>query len=146
MKHLLGSLWVMLALVSCQSEPSSGAQMYEASELAETMRVIVDDFEGYRERAEAGKLTVEEVDAMLARHLSMATDEPTTPGDIQPSFEVFTQAYEGNLRGLRDLIEQGAGAEEQAAAFNHVLNTCVGCHQDHCPGPIPRIQKLKVAE
>ena len=120
--------------------------MYEASELAETMRVIVDDFEGYRERAEAGKLTVEEVDAMLARHLSMATDEPTTPGDIQPSFEVFTQAYEGNLRGLRDLIEQGAGAEEQAAAFNHVLNTCVGCHQDHCPGPIPRIQKLKVAE
>ncbi|HLP51967.1 MAG TPA: hypothetical protein VK154_13855 [Chitinophagales bacterium] len=30
---------------------------------------------------------------------------------------------------------------QRVAAFNTVVNSCIGCHQHECPGPIVRIKK-----
>ena len=28
--------------------------------------------------------------------------------------------------------------------FNNAVNACVSCHESYCPGPVPRIKKLRV--
>ncbi|MFM1884635.1 MAG: hypothetical protein RL168_819 [Bacteroidota bacterium] len=144
-------LWSLAVVVGCQSPaqeeaavevPRSG--LYQASELATTMRDMAKDMESLRVKADEGTLTVEEVEGLMQTHQSMATDAPTKPADIKPSFAGYSEAYLTQLEELRTSIEQQASREDRLAAFNAAISTCVSCHQEHCPGPISRIQKIKV--
>lgn len=147
-------LWALSLTVGCQNSDaeSSGVSaeaptrsgLYQASDLALTMRDMAKDMESLRQKADEGTLTVEEVDALMETHQAMATDAPTKPEDIKPSFSGYSEAYLSQLEDLRAAIVQQASREERLDAFNAAIGTCVACHQDHCPGPIPRIQKIKV--
>lgn len=147
-------LWALALTVGCQNSDaeSSGVSaeaptrsgLYQASDLALTMRDMAKDMESLRQKADEGTLTVEEVDALMETHQAMATDAPTKPEDIKPSFSGYSEAYLSQLEDLRAAIVQQASREERLDAFNAAIGTCVACHQDHCPGPIPRIQKIKV--
>lgn len=118
--------------------------LYKPSQLALTMRDMAKDMEFLRQKADEGTLTVEEVNALMQAHQAMSTDTPTKPEDIKPSFLGFSEAYLIQLDDLRATIAQQSSREERLDAFNAAIATCVACHQDHCPGPIPRIQKIKV--
>ena len=147
-------LWALALTVGCQNSDaeSSGVSaeaptrsgLYQASDLALTMRDMAKDMESLRQKADEGTLTVAEVDALMETHQAMATDAPTKPEDIKPSFSGYSEAYLTQLEDLRAAIAQQASREERLDAFNAAIGTCVACHQDHCPGPIPRIQKIKV--
>jgi len=147
-------LWAIALLVGCQNQGTESTQettetpsrsgLYQPSELALTMREMADDMEGLRQKADEGTLTVEEVDILIQAHQAMSTDTPTKPEDIKPSFSGYSEAYLIQLEDLRITIAQQASREERLDAFNAAIATCVACHQDHCPGPIPRIQKIKV--
>ena len=138
-------------VVGCQAPAEEEAAMevprsglYQASELALTMRDMAKDMETLRAKADEGTLTVEEVEALMQTHQTMATDAPTKPSDIKPSFAGYSEAYLDQLEELRASIERQDSREERLTAFNAAIGTCVACHQEHCPGPISRIQKIKV--
>ena len=147
-------LWALALAVGCQNSGAESTEesaetptrsgLYQASELALTMRDMAKDMESLRQKADEGTLTVEEVDALMQTHQAMASDAPTKPEDIKPSFAGYSEAYLSQLEDLRVAIEQQVSREERLDAFNAAIATCVACHQDHCPGPIPRIQKIKV--
>ena len=147
-------LWALAFSVGCHNQDAESSKetteaptrngLYQPSELALTMREMADDMENLRQKADEGTLTVQEVDALMQAHQAMATDAPTKPEDIKPSFSGYSEAYLIQLEDLRDAIEQQVSREERLDAFNAAIATCVACHQDHCPGPIPRIQKIKV--
>ena len=144
MKYLIMSGLLMLSLLACQSNESANARLAPVSELAATMRVMTTDMEGLKTAVAKGELTLSQVDAMIVAHASLATDQATTPSDIKITFPTFADGYIKQLQFLRDQVINQADVKQQIDAFNAVLVTCVGCHQDHCPGPIERIEKIAI--
>ena len=146
----LGLLGLMACSPSSDEVPASTDKasgrtgIYEASPLAVAMRSMATDMESLRAKADAGTLTVEEVDAMISAHAAMTSADATKPEDIKPSFEGYAEAYLTQLQDLRETITTQASREARLDAFNAALTTCVACHQEHCPGPISRIEKIKV--
>ncbi len=118
--------------------------LYEASPLAVAMRSMATDMESLRVKADEGTLTISEVEAMISAHATMKTADATKPDDIKPSYAGYAEAYLIQLQALREAIAMQSSREERLDAFNAALTTCVACHQEHCPGPISRIEKIKV--
>jgi hypothetical protein len=108
------------------------------------MRVMTTDMEGLKTAVAKGELTLSQVDAMIVAHASLATDQATTPSDIKITFPTYADGYIKQLQLLREKVINQADVKQQIDAFNAVLVTCVGCHQDHCPGPIERIEKIAI--
>ncbi len=44
------------------------------------------------------------------------------------------------------MMARSAQPGDEALNFNALVNSCIKCHQAFCPGPIKRIQKLKLPE
>ncbi|MDG1252107.1 MAG: hypothetical protein P8N56_00305 [Schleiferiaceae bacterium] len=125
-------------------QPSRRTGMYEASPLAVAMRSMATDMESLRAKADDGSLQIEEVDAMILAHADMKTAQATKPSDIKASYTGYAEAYLLQLEELKEQMRANASREERLEAFNAALTTCVACHQEHCPGPISRIEKIKV--
>ena len=53
-------------------------------------------------------------------------------------------AYEANandwMNKLKELTEASSSGQEEI--YNGLINSCVACHKNYCPGPVKRIQKL----
>jgi len=136
-------------LVACQqqeSAPKRNPRVAEPSELAATMRTMTADMEELQAKAQAGTLTLADVESLRAAHEPIKTATPTTPEEIKESYPGFAEAYLANLDALYDALKNQADREAQIEAFNAVIATCESCHQQHCPGPLERIRGIKVAE
>ena len=152
-KGLLYLGLLAMGQVGCQEKaedrtpPNSGRTgMYTPSPLASTMRNMADDIEALRTKADEGSLTVAEVDVLIQAHAAMKEAEATKPDDIKATFSGYAEAYLLQLEELKSALEDHASRQERLDAFNAALATCVACHQEHCPGPIARIQKMKVQQ
>ena len=136
-------------LVACQqqeSAPKRNPRVAEPSELAATMRTMTADMEELQAKAQAGTLTLADVESLRAAHEPIKTATPTKPDEIKESYPGFAEAYLANLDALYDALKNQADREAQIEAFNAVIATCESCHQHHCPGPLERIRGIKVAE
>jgi cytochrome c556 len=136
-------------LVACQqqeSAPKRSPRVAEPSELAATMRTMTADMEELQAKAQAGTLTLADVESLRAAHEPIKTATPTKPEEIKESYPGFAEAYLANLDALYDALKNQADREAQIEAFNAVIATCESCHQQHCPGPLERIRGIKVAE
>tara|TARA_B100000767_G_C19703427_1_gene509422 strand:+ start:329 stop:805 length:477 start_codon:yes stop_codon:yes gene_type:complete len=138
-------------LLSCNNrnaDPSltkkSHQDLYEPSELASTMRDMALDMEGLKLKVNTGSLTIEVIDKLISSHSTMSSDEPTEIKEIQPSFQLFSNIYIEQLEELKKNILKQGEISEQILLFNSALTTCVSCHREHCPGPISRIEKIKI--
>ena len=143
------SFWT--CLVSCSSttfESNSTEKkhldLYEPSDLANTMRDMALDMESLRFKVNSGGLTIIDIDKLISSHSTMSTDEPTDRKEIQPSFQLFSNIYIEQLEELKTIILKQGEIREQILLFNSALTTCVSCHREHCPGPISRIEKIKI--
>jgi len=67
----------------------------------------------------------------------MRHSKPSDPDEITPGYLIMA---EENLR----LRKQIFNAKNPRNAFNRYITSCVSCHNQHCPGPVPRILKLKI--
>lgn len=69
--------------------------------------------------------------------LNLAT--PTDSATKKPSFEAFSASY---LHSLKTLYQ--ANEATVTLRYNEMVNACLACHSDHCPGPVPKIKKLVI--
>lgn len=103
--------------------------------MALMMRAIYQQSAEMREWVEAGK----PLDSTHFRFLDFHQLEPT---DSTVLVEVFYQHNQNFKAAFNDLLEAGVADKEK---YNTLLTKCVSCHEDFCPGPIKRINKLKLA-
>ena len=146
---VLMSFWS--CLLSCNNrslEPDSTKNnrqdLYQPSELANTMRDMAVDMEELKFKVKTGSITIKDIDKLISSHSTMSSDEPTDIREIQPSFPLFSNIYIEQLEELKTIVFKQGEISEQILLFNSALTTCISCHREHCPGPISRIEKIKI--
>lgn len=136
-----------LAIASCSEENEDAVQTQEekpvdtnpngSSELALLMRQMFDEGMEMKEAVMEGK----RVESNLPYH-NIITATPTEERfKSDPDFPVFAEAY---IEAMQNLEE--ASPEEARLHYSTMITTCMSCHQDMCPGPIVKIEKLYLEE
>ena len=107
----------------------------ERSELALTMRDMYDQMKLVHDSLKTGKTISTDY---LSRYKSIHTDVATEP-------EKIDEVYQGMASNFLSAYERfEAETENKPEAFNLMLDACLACHQQKCPGPIKAINKLKL--
>jgi hypothetical protein len=107
--------------------------MYVPSELALIMRKMYDNMELVNTHLKAGEVVP---DSLLQGYEDMLTAEATNPDEIDDHYFGFATGWLSELKVLREV--------PTLENYNSVMNACVHCHESFCPGPIPKIKKLKL--
>lgn len=136
-------LYVLLFLsiftfVSCgsSSEEEIKEEVVEKdAELALLMRQMKADMLKIKQMV---KDSVPVPDSIFANYAFIHEAIPTDPAVRGPVFEGFSNSY---LASLKAFSESDTG---KVYYFNQLINSCMECHYEYCPGPIPTINKLKI--
>ena len=107
------------------------------SELAVLMREMMNSSQNLKEMIKQGNLPDKFPEAFMKIHTAKPTDADTK----KESFDAFASNYISNLQTL-----YASPKEDLTKNYNAVITACVSCHQQHCPGPIRAINKLKIEE
>ena len=105
------------------------------SELAILMREMFEEGERIKEEIAEGKKPTINVDyeAVLT---AQATEPEKAASD---TYHAFAVSYIETMKALKK-----ASAEEAGKLYVSMVNTCMDCHTELCPGPKRRIRKLVV--
>jgi hypothetical protein len=105
------------------------------AELAIIMRQIHKDSKAIRlhikDSTDFRSITPEYLQDMIGAE----TTDPDVKGSL---FDAFAQTYLNNMDAL-----YGTSEDQKKELFNTVVNSCIDCHGEFCPGPIDTIEKLK---
>lgn len=102
------------------------------SEMAQLMRDMTLKLEGIKTAIENNEvLDKNQLDFALI-HNQKATDSSFVKPHIKPMSESFAYA-----------IEQ-YNKEPNSSNYSTIINNCLSCHQLSCPGPVVRINQLKL--
>ncbi len=107
------------------------------SELALLMRKMIQSSASLKELVKQGKLP----DKFPEEFLKIHTAKPTDSDTKKASFDGFATNYLDNLNTFYH-----SPKEELTKNYNAVINSCVSCHSEHCPGPIKAIKKLSITQ
>ena len=132
---------VLLILFSCGSDQSKvrleEGIMYpnEDAPLALLMREMFLDMEEIRISVEEGKT----IRTFIEEHKKLLIAKPT---DARVKTETFQTMGISYLAGLKQLEQ----SREEALLENYksLVNSCLACHNNFCPGPVKRINLLKL--
>jgi len=105
------------------------------SELAVLMRDMMSSSQNLKGMIKSGTLPQKFPEEFMKIH----TAKPTDPDTKKESFDAFASNYISNLQAL-----YSSPKEDLTQNYNAVITACVNCHQQHCPGPIKAINKLKI--
>lgn len=129
-------LLVLIALFSFHKDRENRAAMatytVQDSELALLMREI-------HENAKLLKLLLqneEALDPYKADVDFILEAKPTRPAVQGPEFEAFARYY---IKMNEDVY-----SDPNIENYNSLVESCVACHQEFCPGPIKTIKKLHI--
>lgn len=137
---------LFIATEACQEQPNvEEAETKEVkrslnpngdSELAILMREMYEEAERIKEQVKKGEQPEIKLD-----HGKILTAHATEPAkDNSKEFKDFAKMYLANLDQL-----QKANPENVEMVFQSLVESCMSCHQQLCPGPMVRIKKLRVA-
>lgn len=144
-KIIIGCLWVPF-FISCSSPQKESVASEvedvtvdnpnEDSELTLLMRKMYDQADSIKAtiKAGTGNITKEFIDELEFVHEAI----PSDPKLSNPTFTAFNELIITEAKTLR------ATKEKREVGFNNLVNRCIECHKTFCPGPIPRIKKLKI--
>lgn len=145
-KGLLTRISVLLLLsilISCSSDrgeegktpigPNLPNLQAPSSELALLMREMFEESDSLRQLVMQGK-ELSGLRKFEAIHSALATD-PTVRG---PVFDAFSEAYINSIKQLEK------ADTSTVFNFNHMVDQCMNCHTEFCPGPKKRIKKLYI--
>lgn len=107
------------------------------SELALLMRDMFDDGLRVKNEMLAGKVTEIKTD-----YHGIHTAIPTEEGkNASVEYQLFAKAYEASVERF-----ESAKGNEKPQAYQTMVETCMNCHQEVCPGPMVRIKKLYLSD
>jgi hypothetical protein len=144
-KHLYIGFLLALVVWACESttnadqqkapgDPSTGKPGIEdAKPMAKVMRAMYVQAAAMHDSIEAGKTFNATIFPVIRFH----DQEPTDSTVLTPEFQKKADTYYAAMQEL-----QAQGPDGRKAAFNHLLQTCITCHQENCPGPISKIKRL----
>lgn len=104
------------------------------SELAWLMRDMYQDGEKIKIAIQSKQLPEDFREKFKNIHTAIPTDA-TVKGEV---FDASAKVF------LQTLDKFYTEKENQVENFNIVVNACVACHQNYCPGPIKKIKKLAI--
>ncbi|HRW75695.1 MAG: hypothetical protein H6568_04895 [Lewinellaceae bacterium] len=107
------------------------------SELALLMRDMFDEGMRVKEEVATGKrpLPAWDADAIFTAHATQPEKVAT------PEFKAYAQSF---LEAARAMEE--ASPEDYKSTYQGMVKTCIACHQEVCPGPIVKINKMLLDE
>ena len=103
------------------------------SELALLMRQMTDELEGVKDKIGRGEKFILDVN-----HSNLLVAKPTAAFMKKESYNGFAQTLIHQFNTLQ--------AEPSIKSYNSVVTSCIACHEQSCPGPITRINKLYLYE
>ena len=127
---------ILLILVSCiKVETNKPLNSNGDSELAVLMRKIYED----GQLTKAAILKDEKLGSLL-NHKSILTASATQPNKAK------SELYQSFAENYLNLIEELNDPEnlDNKTSYNNMVNSCINCHKSFCPGPIVRINKMKI--
>lgn len=101
-----------------------------SSELALLMRSMDADMRTLREDLQNDQ----NITDFREKYKAIHTATPTDANLRTPAFKAMSDAFLGSLDRLY--------ADKSTRNYNLMINTCVSCHKQYCPGPVNRIKQL----
>ena len=105
------------------------------SELALLMRDMFDESDSLKQLVLEGKQL-----SGLQKFEDIHSAIPTDPDASGPVFEAFAKNYIESIKVLE------ASDSTAVFNFNHMVDQCMNCHTEFCPGPKKRIKQLYIIE
>ena len=133
------SLLSLVLLIACQSDEPKRKPLNPNgdSELAILMRDMYDEGMLVKQsviNGEDPKMKLE------YHHINTAT--PTEDGkNATIEYQLFAKAYEASIERFKNASEA-----ERPAAYQNMVDNCMGCHSKVCQGPMVRIKKMYLSE
>lgn len=125
-----------ILLFSCKKEVKSVAPVIQMqSEMSALMNRIYELNEDLKQKIIKGEGLSEFPEEFLNIHTATLTD----PSDRTSEFNAFSELFLYNQRLVFETSK-----DSLKNRFNQSINSCIACHQNACPGPIPRIKKLLI--
>lgn len=120
-----------------QSSDSAPLNPNGDTELAVLMRAMYDDGMEMRSSILNGEIPESHVD--LANLYSMDAAEPHKVASAE--YQAYAKVIELAYAALENGDEQ-----QRITAYKSIIQTCASCHQAMCPGPLVRIEKMRLPE
>lgn len=150
MRFFFISSLALLLLASCTQEPAKTAVKKDTavscdneplnpngdSELALMMRAMAKWTESTKQYVERKEMPTNFPD------FSALTTAKSTDSTLD---RVTFNVYAANWLMAYSKFKLSA-EEDRLANFNRIVNTCAGCHDQFCHGPLKRINKMRIAE
>lgn len=138
MKTLTISITVILLVSACSQECGKKPARTPLnpngdSELALLMRDMFDESDSLKARVVAGQPL-----SGLRKYKEIHSAIPTDTTVRGPVFDSFAHAYIQSLRTLE------AADSNRVFRFNEMVDQCMSCHTEFCPGPRKRIRQLYI--
>jgi hypothetical protein len=121
---------------SAETEKKTPLNPNGDSELAVVMRTMMESGKTMKAEIEANKPI-----AKYPEEIKSITTAKETDGMIDDR-NVFNGLANYYLATLDSVYLPAADTKKQ---FNHMVKTCVDCHENYCHGPIPAIKKLYIS-
>ncbi|HMS53036.1 MAG: hypothetical protein IPI59_00310 [Sphingobacteriales bacterium] len=139
MKKLLVCLFISTLIFSCQEVPKTENQSKKElekplrSEMSALMQRMFLENKIIKEQIEQGNSNLGFFPTdYLKIHSAVLTD----PSDMD---DIFKECANNFITAQQRVFSENENSKEN---FNRMVNTCIACHQQKCPGPIRRIKKL----
>lgn len=127
---------LVIGLASCKQDGSTTSVVNRdpngTSELQLSMREMYDHFEKIKADVIAGK---DVSDVEIFDHI--LTDTPTEAG------KNATDIYKSMAASYFYAVEQ-LKVDQDLSSFELIVDTCMNCHKQICPGPMVKIKKLYI--
>jgi hypothetical protein len=143
---ILFTVFIFPIMTGCNKQEKKEAEVVEKvqplnpngdSELAILMRQMADEAEMIKAQIENGEKPTIRVD-----HDIIMTAEATEPKKKErPEYKAFAEAHIQSMELLAD-----ADTSKMLTLYDNMVNNCINCHKELCPGPLVRIKKLKIPQ
>jgi hypothetical protein len=135
---ILGGCIIASSFFSCSDQEKQNIEATnfpnKDSELAILMRDVVENTEKVKNQIVNG----EEIDFFIEfekLHTAIPTDSEVRDDG---RFTSFADYY---IFTVKELINS---EEDKTSLYNNMIQACISCHEQICPGPVKRIKKLRI--
>lgn len=136
MKYLV-ILICLATLISCAGDKAKGINPNGDSELALLMRDMHED--GLLTKQQILERMTPEVKVKYHQlHTADATEPEKAASETYKSFATY---YEATVKSLLE-----SNDANRAESYQTMVDACMSCHQELCPGPMRKIKRLYLSD